>query len=370
MMNYLRIFVVWLSMMCASAPALANFAMSPSGGTTLFAVDAANQGTSLCAAASTECAASVPINTAGTPLFTASLPAQVSLANTGANGTALKVDGSAVTQPVSVTAGTAVIGSLSAPNNDRQATATCTTVAVCVTLSAQGGSAVGVEVSANTNVTIIPECEVNSVWAATNCPGGGVWTDGANPTISASITTTGSWTFCTNGHSNVRLRVSAIGATPTATMALEAGSTDCSGILAALIASPVPTGTNTIGNVGLAAQTTGGCTPGHFLSAASNNLTQVKASAGTLCYIEVTQTTTTLGDLRLYDLASAACNSGTGVVLNSAVQSNATSPGFMLNFGPYGKAFANGIGICLTGAVADNDNTNFVTGAQVNYAYK
>jgi hypothetical protein len=120
-----------------------------------------------------------------------------------------------------------------------------------------------------------------------------------------------------------------------------------------------------------AAATSGGATPGHFLSAATNNSTSVKGSAGTLYTLEVVQTTTTLGDLRLYDSAAApTCSSATGVVKNYAVQSNATSPGFIINFGPAGIALANGIGICLTGAVADNDNTSFVTGVQVNYSFK
>jgi hypothetical protein len=115
----------------------------------------------------------------------------------------------------------------------------------------------------------------------------------------------------------------------------------------------------------------GGATPGHFLSAATNNSTSVKGSAGTLYTLEVVQTTTTLGDLRLYDSAAApTCSSATGVVKNYAVQSNATSPGFIINFGPAGITFANGIGICLTGAVSDSDNTSFVTGVQVNYSFK
>jgi len=46
-------------------------------------------------------------NNAGTEIGTASNPVQVSLANTAANATAVKVDGSAVTQPVSATQGTA-----------------------------------------------------------------------------------------------------------------------------------------------------------------------------------------------------------------------------------------------------------------------
>ena len=108
----------------------------------------------------------------------------------------------------------------------------------------------------------------------------------------------------------------------------------------------------------------------HLLSAASNNATNVKSTPGVVYDITITQTTTTLGDLRLYDSASSpTCSSATGVIGNWAVQSNAVSPGMHLTF-PVGKVFANGISFCLTGAVADNDNTNFVTGAQVNMDYK
>jgi hypothetical protein len=121
-----------------------------------------------------------------------------------------------------------------------------------------------------------------------------------------------------------------------------------------------------------AAAATGGCTPGHFLTAVSNNSTNLKATGGTLCSLIVVQGTTTLGDVRLYDIATSAptCSSATGVVANYELQSNATSPGIAPPMGPFGMNFANGIGICLTGAVADNDNTNFVTGVQVNYSLK
>lgn len=78
--------------------ASANFLMSPSGSTTAFAIDGSNQGTSLCAAASTECPASVPINTAGAPLFVTGNAGLV----TGAGGT-FPVTGTfwQTTQPVS-----------------------------------------------------------------------------------------------------------------------------------------------------------------------------------------------------------------------------------------------------------------------------
>lgn len=114
-----------------------------------------------------------------------------------------------------------------------------------------------------------------------------------------------------------------------------------------------------------------GCLPGRLLSAASNNSTNIKASAGTLCELTVINTTATLVDLRLYDTSSApTCSSATGVIANYPVQANTTSPGFSINLGMYGKAFATGIGFCLTGANADNDNTNAVTGVNLNWSYK
>jgi hypothetical protein len=61
----------------------ANFTMSPSGTTPVFSIDAASQGTSLCAANvggfNTQCPAQVPINPAGVPLFVAANPGAVSI---------------------------------------------------------------------------------------------------------------------------------------------------------------------------------------------------------------------------------------------------------------------------------------------------
>jgi hypothetical protein len=59
--------------LCAS-PAWANFDVTTGSGTHIFAIDAANQGTSLCAATSTECWGMVPVDTTGTPLGTTGNP--------------------------------------------------------------------------------------------------------------------------------------------------------------------------------------------------------------------------------------------------------------------------------------------------------
>lgn len=134
--NYLRILVCGLSLSCNALPAMANFAMSPSGPTTAFAVDAANQGTLLCAAASTECPASVPINTAGAPMFVTGTPGLV----TGAGGT-FPVTGT-------ITAVTAITNALPAGTNlmgkvGIDQTTPGTTNAVAATLSAETTKVIG-----------------------------------------------------------------------------------------------------------------------------------------------------------------------------------------------------------------------------------
>lgn len=66
--------------------ARADFAFTLGSGATAFSFTAATGGTSLCAASVTHCFASVPINTAGTQIFTAAAPGSVT--GSGAAGTA------------------------------------------------------------------------------------------------------------------------------------------------------------------------------------------------------------------------------------------------------------------------------------------
>lgn len=120
----------------------------------------------------------------------------------------------------------------------------------------------------------------------------------------------------------------------------------------------------------ITAATTGGCTPAKTLSAASTNATSVKASAGTLCSLNLINTTATLYYLKLYDKATAAtCNSDT-VLQTIPVPASTTGAGIAVNLGPFGTAFTLGITFCLTGGIADNDNTNAATGVAINYSYK
>lgn len=112
-----------------------------------------------------------------------------------------------------------------------------------------------------------------------------------------------------------------------------------------------------------------GGTPGHLLSAATNNSTSVKASAGEMMSVNIVNTTATAADLRFYNSASApTCSSATGVLWNVPIPANTTAAGIVIPL-PNGLYFSTGIAFCLTGANADNDNTNTVTGINLNYIY-
>jgi len=124
------------------------------------------------------------------------------------------------------------------------------------------------------------------------------------------------------------------------------------------------------GAMTLAAPTSGGCTPNKLLSAASTNSTSIKTSAGLLCKIVAVNTTATVYFLKFYDTASApACASGT-VVATYAVPASTGADGVAVPLGPYGESYPNGIGMCLTGGINDNDNTSAAPGVTISYSFK
>jgi hypothetical protein len=118
------------------------------------------------------------------------------------------------------------------------------------------------------------------------------------------------------------------------------------------------------------------CRPVHILSAASNNSTAFTSSNGPmgLCgVVAITNTSSTTGlNLRFYDVLGApVCSSSTGVKWTIAIPVATTAAnvaGIVISLpNAPTMSFSNGVGICLTGAIADNDNTNAVTGVQVNF---
>lgn len=106
---------------------------------------------------------------------------------------------------------------------------------------------------------------------------------------------------------------------------------------------------------------------------ASTNATSVKASAGTVYGLSLTNTTTTIYYLRMYNTSSApTCSSATGYVSTIPIPPAAASGGvggreITKNIG---QAFTTGIGFCVTGGPSSTDNTSAATGVFVEILYK
>lgn len=106
---------------------------------------------------------------------------------------------------------------------------------------------------------------------------------------------------------------------------------------------------------------------------ASTNATNVKNAAGTVYGYSLTNTTTTIYYLRMYNLASApTCSSSTGYVSTIPIPPAAAAGGaggreITKNIR---QAFTTGIGFCVTGGASSTDNTNAATGVFVEILYK
>lgn len=114
-------------------------------------------------------------------------------------------------------------------------------------------------------------------------------------------------------------------------------------------------GTATVGNVGVAATTSGGWTPHSIIAASSTNATSVKASAGQLGgFLYVFNFAATLRYLKFYDTASTpTAGSGTPVWIVPIPPSYA---GVALSI-PAGLAFSSGIGYTIVTGLANSDAT-------------
>jgi hypothetical protein len=102
------------------------------------------------------------------------------------------------------------------------------------------------------------------------------------------------------------------------------------------------------------------------VTAASTNAGTVKAAGGNLLEIALSNPTATPAFVKIYDKASAP-TVGTDVpVITIPLDANSAKA---FEFGAYGKRFANGIAIAVTGAIAATDTTNAVAGVQMHGTY-
>lgn len=107
--------------------------------------------------------------------------------------------------------------------------------------------------------------------------------------------------------------------------------------------------------------------PLKWLTTASTNATLVFASKALLGTGIVVNTTTTVYYLKLYDKATTpVCGTDVPKWTIPIPSSVSSSPGgFPMPLGQ-GLTFANGVGFCVTGGIADNDTTPAAAGIAIN----
>ena len=108
----------------------------------------------------------------------------------------------------------------------------------------------------------------------------------------------------------------------------------------------------------------------NVVTAASTNSAVVKATAGTLYEITISNPTATAAYVKLYNKATAPTVGTDEPVMTIPVPAtSATTMPISLIFGQVGKRFATGIGIACTAAAAATDTGVSVVGIQINATY-
>ena len=351
------------------------------------------------------------LGTAGTP------SADVLTVQGATSMTALKVDGSAVTQPISGTvtanAGTNLnTSALALESGGNLATLVTRTPAVgqttmsgsspVVIASDQSALSVNYAAAATQTYNVAGVITINTVLltldlaqyrgASIQCTSMGTtgvvtpeWSNDNATWIAATIFTppgASATTFSAAGLWNVqkqarylRLRLSTATTAGTTTIYTEAYQTMPQAWFATQpvsgtfwqatqpvsMATNTPTlaaGTNLAADVGVQyrASATGGATIKHVIAAAGTNATSVKASAGRVIGWSFSNTTAAYKYVRLYNLTTAPTVGTSTVIQTIGIPPNGIA---QLQF-PGGIGYATGIALSITGAAADNDTTAVV----------
>jgi len=271
---------------------------------------------------------------------------------------ALKVDGSAVTQPVSgtVTATGTVAATQSGiwtvqPGNTANTTAwkvdgsAVTQPISAASLPLPSTAATSTKQSDGSQKTQVVDGSGNVIGATSNALDVNVKSGG---TVAQGSTTSG------QGGSLV------MGATTTASPSYTTAQTNA--------LSLTTDGALRVQNQGNAA---GGSTAYFVQPTASDNHANIKNGAGTVYSITATNNSATLNYLRLYNAASGfnGCNSATNLVTQVAIPASTSGAGITHGW-PVGINFSTGISICVTSGYATNDTTNATASAMsVTVAY-
>jgi hypothetical protein len=342
--------------------ALADYNATQGAGTIFRAFDSTHGGTSLCAAANTQCQGIVNTNSAGAEVGIAAAPLRIDPTGT-------------TTQPVSGTVAATQSGAWTV-NPTTAANWGIGTSTYNSALATNGQLALGqfqTSPGAMTTTNMSPlqldstgNLRVNVVAGGA---GGGAVTAVAGAYATGSIVDLGT-------------TADAVCATDTGTCTLIALTKRTN----QNISGPIPAGSAIIGKVGID-QTTPGTTNGVVVNNANsngrttaansspvvpvaaastagaiapNNTTAVvvKASAGTLFGVQIYGIAAAPAYLKIYNATSATCGSGTPVkrLMIPAAATAANGAGSNVTFGP-GLAFATGITYCVTTGITDADTT-------------
>lgn len=242
-----------------------------------------------------------------------------------------------------------------------------------VTVSAQGSGSTGIDVRGTGSGMVF---NFQGTVDATNyisipcvVPGTGA--------IATGGTANGTWTCQSAGYQSVRLNMSSFtSGTAAVTLNASAGSnqppigtqgtaTNLTAIAGNAIAgSSLP--------VTALPTTTGGLSTYFVQPTASDNHVVIKAGAGQVYKVMVTNNSATVNYLRLYNATTGfnGCNSATNLQYQIAIPAS-TSVGGISDSWAAGMAFATGISICVSSGYATTDTTSATPSAMsVNIGYK
>jgi hypothetical protein len=128
------------------------------------------------------------------------------------------------------------------------------------------------------------------------------------------------------------------------------------------------TGCSGGGSVSLAPQTTGGLSTKHFVAAASDNATNVKASAGQVYSIDAYNNAAYPVYFKLYNASASPTGCGATALFKVVGMQAGTQHTLQTE---EGWAMGTGIGYCLTKGIADSDDTAvLLSDATIDLGYK
>lgn len=138
------------------------------------------------------------------------------------------------------------------------------------------------------------------------------------------------------------------------------------------ITNALPAGTNTLGGVFPVPVTSGGCDTTHFIAANSNNATSLKASAGQLYGVGVSNNNATPVYLKFYNKASTPSPGSDNALIKWVVEIPGNTAGASGEISwPEGIPFSTGIAYAVVAGMSDTDNTSVAAASvNINIRYK